>query len=115
MNSSTISITSTGIVGGLAALGHQKDRDLVVARPHELEKRARLVVAVVGAERPVDQHGVDRGVRGDDRRAILGGGRFDDFDGSTLQLLHQRPRGAALGGGSAELVVHDERAHVSVV
>ena len=43
-------------------------------------------------------------------RAVLGGVRFDDLDGSGLQLLDHRPRGAPLRRLGAELVVHDERA-----
>ena len=76
----------------------------------ELQERVRALVIVIVAERPVDQHDVDRGVRGDDRRAVFGGVRFDDLDAAALQLLHQRPRRAPLRRWRAELVVDDERA-----
>jgi hypothetical protein len=66
---------------------------------------------LVVAQGPVDQHGVDRGVRRDDRDAVVGGCRLDHLDRPTLQFLHQCPRRTTFGRRGAELVVHDEGAH----
>ena len=97
--------------GCLPALGHQEDRNLVVAGAEELQESAGPLVVVVLAQGPVDQYGVDCGIRSDDRCAIFGGRRFDDFDRTVLEFPDQRAHRTTLGGRIAELVVHDEGAH----
>ena len=98
-----------GDVGGLPSFGHEEDRDLVVARAQELQEGMRTLVIVVFSQRPVDQHRVDRGVRGDHRSSVFGGRRLDHLDTAALQLLHERPYRAPFGGRIAELVIDDER------
>ena len=89
------------------AFGHQEDRNLVVARAQEPDQGAGpFVLLVVLAEIPVDQHGMDGGVRSDDRLAVLGGSCFDNFDrsasaspGSARRIA--RPSAVALPSSSS--------------
>ena len=96
-------------------LRHQEDGDLVITRTQEFQKGARSCVILVIPERPVDQHRVDRGVRGDHGGAVLGGSRLDDFDGAALHLLDERSCGAPFGCRCAELIVHDEGTHAQAL
>ena len=80
-----------------------------------LMKRMRTLVFVLVAQRPIDEHRVDRGVRGHDRRSVRRGRRLDHLDTAALHLLHQRPYRATFGGRIAELVVDDERSHAHSV
>ncbi len=64
------------------------------------------------AQCPVDQHDMDRGIRGDDGLAVLGGGCFDHFDRAAFQFLHQRACGPAFSRRCPELVIHHECAQV---
>ena len=71
------------------------------------DEGAGALVLLVVAQVPVDEHGVDGGVRGDDRLAVLGGGRLDDIDRTLLQVLDQRPDRTTFGCRSTDLVVDD--------
>ena len=95
---------------GLAALGHEEDGDLVVARPHQSEEPARIRVVAVVAERPVDEHGMDRRVGDDHRGSVLRRQRFHHGDVAVAELLHERAGCASFGGRAPELVIDHQRA-----
>ena len=80
------------------SFGHEEDRDLVVARAQRLDERVRVFVVLAVAQPPIDEHDVDRGIRGDDRRSVRGGSRFHHFDAPPLHLLHQRADRATFRG-----------------